>query len=86
MAVEFYIPTRIYEYSSRYVFFLLFIYTVFFIYFIHFNRYIVIFDFDLICILLMTNDLGAALVTQRVKKLLAVWDTKVQSLSWEDPL
>ena len=34
----------------------------------------------------MTNDLGAALVTQRVKKLLAVWDTKVRSLSWEDPL
>ena len=34
----------------------------------------------------MTNDLGAALVTQRVKKLPAVWDTKVRSLSWEDPL
>ena len=86
MAVAFYIPPGIYEYSSCYVFFLLFIYTIFFIYFIHFNRYIVIFDFDLICILLITNDLGASLVTQRVKKLLAVRDTKVRSLSWEDPL
>ena len=29
---------------------------------------------------------GAPLVAQMVKNLLAVWDTQVQSLGWEDPL
>ena len=29
---------------------------------------------------------GASLVTQIVKNLLAMWETWVQSLGWEDPL
>ena len=29
---------------------------------------------------------GASLVTQTVKNLLAMWDTWVQPLGWEDPL
>ena len=29
---------------------------------------------------------GASLVTQMVKNLLAMWETQVQSLGWEDPL
>ena len=28
----------------------------------------------------------ASLVAQMVKRLLAMWDTRVQSLGWEDPL
>ena len=62
------------------------IYILFFIYFIHSSRFIVIFDCDLICILLMTNYLEAALVTQRVKNLPAMQDIQVRSLNWEDPL
>ena len=31
-------------------------------------------------------DLGASLVAQMVKKLLAMQETSVQSLGWEDPL
>ena len=45
-----------------------------------------IFDCDLICILLMTNYLQAPLVTQRVKNLPAMQDIQVRSLNWEDPL
>ena len=29
---------------------------------------------------------GASLVAQMVKRLLAMWETRVQSLGWEDPL
>ena len=34
----------------------------------------------------MQLDLGASLVVQMVKKLLAMQETSVQSLGWEDPL
>ena len=29
---------------------------------------------------------GASLVAQRLKRLLVMWETRVQSLGWEDPL
>ena len=29
---------------------------------------------------------SSSLVAQRLKRLLAIWDTQVQSLGWEDPL
>ena len=31
-------------------------------------------------------DLGASLVAEMVKRLPAMWETRVQSLAWEDPL
>ena len=31
-------------------------------------------------------EIGASLVAQRVKRLPAVWETRVRSLGWEDPL
>ena len=31
-------------------------------------------------------DLGASLVAEMVKRLPAMWETRVQSLGWEDPL
>ena len=31
-------------------------------------------------------EIGASLVAQRVKHLPAVWETRVRSLGWEDPL
>ena len=45
---------------------------------------VVVFHFDSICIVLMTN--GASLVAQSVKNLPVVPEMGVRSLGWEDPL
>ena len=44
---------------------------------------VVVFHFDSICIVLMTN--GASLVAQSVKNLPVVPEMGVRSLGWEDP-
>ena len=34
----------------------------------------------------MLKPFGASLVAQRLKRLLVMWETQVQSLGWKDPL
>ena len=39
-----------------------------------------------VCLILTLGDTWASLVAQRLKCLSAIWETRVRSLGWEDPL
>ena len=51
------------------------------------NNYFVVSDLrDFQVFLQAINTLGTSLVAQMVKNLPAMWETRVRSLGWEDPL